>query len=331
MIEEVYTKIINKYIKLREKINKYDLMLRQELREKIKENWIELNLTKPVLKKGYIAIDGGMYSKDLRVGLLYVVNAEALFYSGNNMKPILKDSIVGILRPGNHGKELVREIMSFLEIRMMTECSSKEENNIDYILMDGSPFKKIEKTSIDISSNEENKGNDVYTLLSEMLVDDEEEIRILILNEKLKLIKKAVTKFGDKILWISKISRSTKLFNLSIPDIVILETFTNSIGYTVPKISEIRIDNEKFNITTTYVRLASNEKVLRLDIFGKKDEKFIEEIINALLPISIRGYPFPLLKVHSDVKVSSKDKRRIIEILGLNQKRIVNWWPDQLS
>jgi len=323
VIEEVYTKILNKYNKLREKINKYDLEIRNELREKIKEYWISVkNITN---KKGsFIGIDGGMFSKDLRIGLFYVVNAEALLYNLENIRIVNKDSIIGILRPGNHGKELVREIMSFLEIKMLSECDSER---VDFILMDGSPFKKVEK----IAPKGRKDEKDVYKLLSEMLIEDEDEIRSLILNEKLKLIKESINKFNDKILWISKVSKSTKLFNLTIPDIVLLETFTSTIGYTIPKTSEIKLDKESYSVTTTYIRLSPNEKVLRVDVFGKKDEKFIEEIINALSPISIKGYPFPLLKVHSDVKISQRDRRKIIEILNLSQKRVANWWPDQLT
>lgn len=328
MIDKAYKELAENYDNLKNQLKTFYKNIGKEVSNKVKEIWIPY-IPKSSIKK-YLAIDGGEFVKEMRVGTIFIVNAEAILSNGINSEPIDTYTKVGVFRPGNLAKERVSELMATVE----TKLALKNSNRTDFILMDGSFNKKLNKGK-GIESNLEYSLDDIISL---KFYDENEMYKSLIVEKQIT-ISKLINELDKRVLWISKTSRSRDIFLQQLSDLVILETFTYETGYTLPVCRRVNQDDLVshplinllgFNVCTSFIRLKNGKKILRLDIVSKDkiEEKYIQQIIDNLSPVSIKGYPYPLLKVHYDVKVNMKDRERITRMLGLS-KSGVDWWPNQ--
>ncbi len=328
MIEDVYRELSENYAELREKIKLFYKELGKEIEEEVKKKWVPYTPNKS--PKKYLAIDGGEYVKELRVGTFYVINVEALLGDGMETRPLDKLSKVGVFRPANYAKEIVSELMATAEVKL----ALKNGDKADLILMDGSFSKKLGD-----ANGIESKLDFNVEGISSLSVKDEKEMYRSILVEKQVAISKLINAYDNKVLWISKTSKNMDMFHRGLPDIVVLETFTEEVGYTSPEcngIDVIRLANHpevnlhNYVICKSFIRLKRSNKVLKLDVVSKFpiDEAFVKKVIDELSTVSVKGYPYPLLKVHFDVKIHRKDRERIMRMLGL-YKPGVDWWPSQ--
>jgi len=328
MIDKAYKELAENYDNLKNQLKTFYKNIGKEVSNKVKEIWIPYT-PKSLIKK-YLAIDGGEFVKEMRVGTIFIVNAEAILSNGINSEPIDTYTKVGVFRPGNLAKERVSELMATVETKLALKNSDKS----DFILMDGSFNKKLNKGK-GIESNLEYSLDDINSL---KFYDENEMYKSLIVEKQIT-ISKLINELDKRVLWISKTSRSRDIFLQQLSDLVILETFTYETGYTLPVCKRINQDDlvthplvnlSDFNVCTSFIRLKNGKKILRLDIVSKDkiEEKHIQQIIDNLSPVSIKGYPYPLLKVHYDVKVNIKDRERITRMLGLSRSG-VDWWPNQ--
>ncbi|AWR93437.1 DNA double-strand break repair nuclease NurA [Acidianus brierleyi] len=328
MIDKAYKELAENYDNLKNQLKTFYKNIGKEVSNKVKEIWIPYT-PKSSIKK-YLAIDGGEFVKEMRVGTIFIVNAEAILSNGINSEPIDTYTKVGVFRPGNLAKERVSELMATVETKLALKNSDKS----DFILMDGSFNKKLNKGK-GIESNLEYSLDDINSL---KFYDENEMYKSLIVEKQIT-ISKLINELDKRVLWISKTSRSRDIFLQQLSDLVILETFTYETGYTLPVCKRINQDDlvthplvnlSDFNVCTSFIRLKNGKKILRLDIVSKDkiEEKYIQQIIDNLSPVSIKGYPYPLLKVHYDVKVNIKDRERITRMLGLSRSG-VDWWPNQ--
>ncbi len=328
MIDKAYKELAENYDNLKNQLKTYYKNIGKEVSNKVKEIWVPY-IPRPSIKT-YLAIDGGEFVKELRVGTIFVVNAEAIFNNGINSEPIDTYTKVGVFRPGNLAKERVSELMATIE----TKLAVKNIGKSDFILMDGSFNKKLDKGK-GIESNLEYSLDDITSL---KFYDENEMYKSLIVEKQIT-ISKLINELDKRVLWISKTSRSRDIFLQQLSDLVILETFTYDTGYTLPICKKVNqndlashplINLLDFNRCTSFIRLKNGKKILKVDIVSKDeiDEKYIQQIIDNLSQVSIKGYPYPLLKVHYDARVNMKDRERIIRMLGLS-KSGVEWWPNQ--
>jgi NurA-like 5'-3' nuclease len=294
----------------------------------VRKRWISYTPNKSL--KRYLAIDGGEYVKELRVGTIYVVNAEALLSEGMETKPVDKFSKVGVFRPANYAKERVSELMATAEVKL----ALKNGERADLILMDGSFSKKLGNAN----GMESRLDFNVDGIASLSLKDENEMYRSLVV-EKQVVISRLLNTYGSKALWISKTSRNMDMFHRGLPDIVVLETFTEEVGYTSPECKGVdvtklayhpEVNLQSFVVCRSFIRLKRASKVLKLDVVSKLpiDEAFVRKVIDDLSAVAVKGYPYPLLKVHFDVKIKKGDRERITRMLGLH-KPGVDWWPNQ--
>jgi len=237
---------------------------------------------------------------------------------------------IGVLKPGNHAKEIVSLIMQLLELKL----AYMHGNEADYILLDGSLIKKIgdHEFKEKISILDDIEINDTTYALEE---PNESLMHKYLIAENHVILSRLIEKFRDKLIFVSKRNRSTELFNESFSDMALLDLFTSDTGYTRPlekmingrnllsQMASEKLDGVKYY--SFYTRLSKGSKVLKIDMFTAD----IEKIINLLSTISIKGYPYPLLKVHIDARISREDRERIQQILNI-KKRNAEWWPNQL-
>jgi len=328
VIDKAYKELAENYDNLKDQLKTFYKDIGKDVSKRVREIWVPY-ISKPSIKT-YLAIDGGEFVKEMRVGTIFVVNAEAILNDGTNSEPVDSYTKVGVFRPGNLAKERVSELMAAVE----TKLAVKNSNKSDFILMDGSFNRKLDKGR-GIESNLEYSLDEITSL---KFYDENEMYKSLIVEKQIT-ISKLINELDKRVLWISKTSRSRDIFLQQISDLVILETFTYEIGYTKPICRKVNQDElalhplinlSDFNVCTSFIRLKKGKKILRVDIVSKDiiDEKYIQYIIDSLSAISIKGYPYPLLKAHYDVKVNARDRERIMRMLGLS-KSGVDWWPNQ--
>jgi NurA-like 5'-3' nuclease len=299
--------------------------------EEVKNNWKEFTPSSRNRKK-FAAIDGGEFHKELRVGMVYVVDAEILITLGEKVLEKEGDVRAGVFRPGNKAKERVGELMALLEAKL----ALNHGNKADWILMDGSIKKKVGEIR-EIDPPFEVRDDTLQSLDQ----SDEDLMLNFMVYEKQVLLSRLLERYGERTVWISKVSRGRELFKEEVSDAVLLETVTRSPGFSTvwcrkltPTYLGIGDQREKLGeskVCSFYTRLEKGERVLRVDVTREVDEQWVKDLMNDLSSVSIRGYPYPLVQVHYDVKVSTVDRKRIMDILGLRNRRGVNWWPSQFS
>lgn len=327
MIDKAYEELTRRYSEIQEKLKFFKESIEGKLGDVLKEIWVEYE-PKPV-SKSFIAIDGGEFIKETRYGTVFVVNAEAVLSTSLEKNEAIDGEVeIGVLSPGNLSRERVSEIMSILEIYLALRNGDKA----DFILMDGSLIRKLGKAK-DIS------GNEVQDLRSIIYLDDEKESYNQLIVNKQILMSRLIQKYGDKTLWISKNSRGKDIFKQGISDIAVLEALTQNSGYTKPYIRHIKSEDlaknrevkilDGMEFTTFLTRLERAQKIIKVDVIGRIDEELIKEIMDSLYAVSVNGYPFPLLKVHYDVRVSKEDRNRILTLFNLKRTRGNRWIPSQ--
>ncbi|WP_369610724.1 DNA double-strand break repair nuclease NurA [Sulfurisphaera javensis] len=330
MIKDVYELLLKNKDEIKNEIRLLYEKKDDNLNKKVLEKWTEYCPTEFKFST-FLAIDGGLWTKELRYGFVYIVDAEIVKAEGYNTTPIDSKAYIGVIRPGNLAKERVSLLMQLLELKL----ALKHGNEADYILFDGSITKKIGKyklsSKISLLDDIDPLSDKIYSLEEQ----DEELMYKYLIAENHLVISELVNRYKNKLIWVSKNSKSIELFKEGISDISILEMFTRNCGYTKPLQKQISGENiistkasqtlDQQTYYSSYIRLKEGEKVLKVDSFTNN----VEEIMNILTPINIKGYPYPLLKVHTDVKVSKEDRQRIEQLLNI-KKRDIEWWPNQL-
>ncbi|EZQ01754.1 MULTISPECIES: DNA double-strand break repair nuclease NurA [Acidianus] len=324
-INKAYEELVNNYSEIKNKISVYSENLKEKVQDEINRSW--RTYTPAPKESTFLSIDGGEFLKEFRVGSVAVVNAEALLFDGENYDAVGTTSKILTFSPGNLAKERTSEVMAILEVNLAIEHADKSE----FVLMDGSFAKKLEKAK---------PGYLISNSLDEILsMNGEKEMLYTLIAKKQAQLAQLISKYRGNVLWISKNSKGNDLFNQNISDVGILEALTEEPGYTLPIVHNVDpntiINSEEtrplngLQYSSFYLRLDKNAKVLKVDIVGIINEQQAKDILDILSSVSVNGYPYPLLKVHFDVKVSREDRRRILQIIGV-RKRGNSWWPNQL-
>ncbi|WP_162685900.1 DNA double-strand break repair nuclease NurA [Methanosphaera sp. BMS] len=205
-------------------------------------------------------------------------------------------------------------------------------NNIGYIKQ-----QVIQKAK---ESNDEELSNFKYE-------NFEEEIQNYYTGlELLACITHLINNYSEKIVCISKTSRTNKLFDEKIPDSAVLEYFTTESGYTIPAVTdnkklvrplnqnrftslEYPLYNDKilnYHYITLFARLENKKHVIKIEIpLKNKDNvnKILDNIVNILDDLyscSINGYPYILKKVHDNVVITNKFMDRMEMVYELKNK-----------
>ncbi|AOL17019.1 5'-3' exonuclease [Sulfolobus sp. A20] len=336
MITKVYDILLKDHQKIRDQIFNISKYLEKEIKEQISANWRVYN-PNPKVNKKIIAIDGGSFTRAMRIGILYVIDAEAVLGYEGKIQVISEDGKIGFFRPGVDARERANLLMEALELKLSLDYSGQG----DYVLLDGNLVKKLgKKVNMEGLTQDDLKMVESLDIDNIISLKDEKKMKKILELLNQYIIAKIVEDFSDKVMWISKISRSKDVFNTDYPDTVLLELFTQDPGFS--KILTKTIDSnlisdnyDKLEIlkgmeySSFYVRLSKGSRVLRVDVLGRIDENIVKEIVDVLANVSIKGYPFPLLKAHIDVRISSEDRRRILNMIGSKFKKEIEWWPSQ--
>ncbi|WP_338603863.1 DNA double-strand break repair nuclease NurA [Sulfolobus tengchongensis] len=338
MIRKIYDMLIKNQREIKNQIYNTANYLKQEIQEKIKEYWNNYTPNTQLGQLEFVAVDGGSFSKAMRIGIIYAVGAESVIGDKGGVKPLGEDGRIGIFKPGNDAQERISLLMEALELLL----ALKDGKLGDYVLMDGSLNKKIGK-KVDIQKFSKDELNLVENVDIDSIINlkDEEKMKDLLTLTNQLLISKIIEEYDGKVLWISKTSRSRDLFDTDYPDITVFELFTEETGFSNPIVKNIaseKVSNydkveilKNMEYSTFYARLDKGKRVIRIDITGRIDENIAKDIIDSISGISVKGYPFPLLKAHIDVRFSKSDREKIIRMIGSRLYKNIEWWPTQFD
>ncbi|MCG2884272.1 MAG: DNA double-strand break repair nuclease NurA [Sulfolobales archaeon] len=322
MINDVYNKLIQKKDEMMRKMLLTRTEWAQNHANAIKDEWIEYCPEKPV-ELPVIGVDGGMWVSETKTGAVFAVDAVAVYGQGMNLELLDSMAELGFLSPGNDAKDVVSLFMEIMEMKLALRGLNGLKNaNAELVLMDGSVVKKGERSS--------------YVRTAEAAVNLE-KIESLEESDEKKAYEKALIEhrralvdllsFREKIIWISKKSRSTEIFGSEFPDSVILDLLTDSCGYTKPR--PIHMRYLPVSMYYSFVRLRRGSKVLRVDFSG--DEAFLRRVISILRSTETKGYPMQLLEAHRKARFSKADVRRLSQVLKLNLIKGPQWVPKSLK
>ena len=319
-------------------------------REKVKSVW---NNYKPKPKKDLTvgAVDG---SKNYREFLGYIVYAigstSSLFINGkldSKWESFTVD--VDIMKPHEFSEARLRILMGLIEGKEVLKIL--RENHVDCILLDGSITGNIIRPAVfnfELKSDEKRelweifndlKGN--FSLASIGAKEFYGEIAktfnpkkfaaacgYLEYLEYLYTLAKLISEYGNKVVSISKTSISKLYgFNSLLPDIAVFNSQELNVGFSNPV--SVKMDKEmkggfpqifedvfrSFEIKTCFAKFSPNENVYKVET-----NIDIKHVMDVLAPYIVSGYPYPLRKVHEDVKIDKSDMENVISILGIRER-----------
>jgi hypothetical protein len=208
--------------------------------------------------------------------------------------------------------------------------------------------------------------------------DPEAAYAFIVFIEKLLSLRLLLEKFtsgGRRLAYVSKSSRSKEYLRrlrgtgdggffkgrVSGPtDMAVFSNYTHTAGFSEPLIVEevetikdlpsegvlrrlVRDYFENIGIILTYVRLAQDGPVLKLEIpFDKSSgvsaaraREVVKEVMDMLAGESHNGYPYPLIQVDKLVKVTRQDLTQIAFSLGilpsLTGREVLGEWYVELD
>jgi len=337
----------------------YDLALSraEELRRRAEEAAVAEDVVKE-LWVGYrprwrgvaklCGVDGGRNYEEYRGYVVYVVDAEAVVYRGEEVEEPIRLFEVDVLTPHRYVEERIKTYSEVLELK--AALKALEERGVERALLDGSLISMLIKPlyaergrglpriegfirELEGLSPAEPRiaSKELWPRLREAYGGEAgRALSFLGGVEKLLVLKRLLEVGQGRLVFISKHSRGVDYFNSFKPDLAIFQQATDEAGYSKPR--EVLVGSKvrrrlpvhaKFfkslKLTLFYARLEEGGPVLRFETPWMAGRGAVEELLDELSPYVVAGYPYPLSKAHLDVEVGDVEVEKVARILGLHR------------
>jgi len=315
---------------------------------RVEDCWVECDFGE--VEGCVVGVDGGRNWVECRSFVLYVVDAEAVVFERGEEKGTVKMFDVDVLYPHRHVEDRVASYSEILEGKVA--YAALRGMDVDFLFMDGSligvlirppfrgytlgwGFERELECYVDEMVDSWGMVLDEAVFSKRMLGKIVSAYRdaggaaasFLESSEKLLVYRKLIDDYGSRLVFVSKTSRGCDYFRSFRSDISIFSEFTKSSGYSEPLHLEISdkvkwrfpVFNEYFRglkVTVFYARLEEHGPVLRFEVPGVIDKGKVEEVLAQASAYSVSGYPYPLRKAHSEVKVSDEEAERVFRLVG---------------
>ena len=319
------------------------------LESQLEANWFNRIFEESSDDFSIAAGDGSFNKKKFITVNFCAVGAESIIYDGEIKK--IDDSDIFEISHVPFLDELLGNYMSIYELK----CALKaiEEYDVDYYMFDGSILgdlenaypkgvelpSKIRDNLDDALLNEFERRLDITPygfvfpqiksrLLADVDVDEKYENKEdfdlhLASVEKIILLYRILQE-KKKIISISKTSSDNDLFKWNIPDIAILDKFTDK-KQGISKIEYRRVYKnaafpyfndffKQLQFTIFYVRLQDNKNVLKVELPYKASISEVIRIVEKINVLSVQGYPYLLSKAHNDVVITDRNIKELLKI-----------------
>ena len=350
MLDSLYTEAIEKKDSISKNIE--DLF---EGELDIDEKWTNEKIN-PLDEDLILAAGDGSFNKKKYLGFyFYAVGAEALIYTPNEGLSNIETVELDTMPNQTFADERLRNMMSIFEIK--TALKAFKEHSLDYYMVDGSLLGDlIRPIPLEHRIPDEIKNNIIRKIQKKLQMEAESgELSISPFDfigefedefktkkdrnalitffesiENLVVLKHFLDK-SKKVIAISKTSTSTDVFHANVPDMAILDRFTNLQGYTKPvykKVnSEVKHDFAVFNnsfrklrFTIFFARLEDNRNIVKIELPYYANEREIKRVLGVIKQNSTDGYPFLLKRAHRDVVIKNKDMNNLSNIIEVIDK-----------
>ena len=343
MLNSLYEKAIAKRVFIQ------DIESDNNLDSQLEANWFSREFKESSDNFSIAAGDGSFNKKKFLKSNFCAVGAESIIYDGE-IKKIDDADIIEV----NHIPfldELLSNYMSILELKCALR--SIREYDVDYYLFDGSILgdlenaypkgvelpAKIRDNLDDVILNEFKRRLEITPygfvfpqIKDKVLVDvgvnedfkDKEDFDLHLASVEKIILLKELLENKKKIVSISKTSSDNDLFNWNIPDISILDKFTDKkqgiskLDYRrVYKNAPFPYFNDFFKqlqFTVFYVRLQDNKNVLKVELPYKASLGDVIKVLEKINSLSVQGYPYLLNKAHNDVVITDRNIKELLKI-----------------
>lgn len=326
-----------------------DIESDNNLDSQLEANWFSREFKESSDNFSIAAGDGSFNKKKFLKSNFCAVGAESIIYDGE-IKKIDDADIIEV----NHIPfldELLSNYMSILELKCALR--SIREYDVDYYLFDGSILgdlenaypkgvelpAKIRDNLDDVLLNEFKRRLEITPygfvfpqIKDKVLVDvgvnedfkDKEDFDLHLASVEKIILLKELLENKKKIVSISKTSSDNDLFNWNIPDISILDKFTDKkqgiskLDYRrVYKNAPFPYFNDFFKqlqFTVFYVRLQDTKNVLKVELPYKASLGDVIKVLEKINSLSVQGYPYLLNKAHNDVVITDRNIKELLKI-----------------
>ena len=342
MLDSLYSEAIRKKDILNSKVE--DIF---DEKIDIEKNWNSEKIPPSSIDYIIAAGDGSFNKKKFLGYNFYAVAAESLIFNPHDSKLETVESIdLDILPHQKFIDDRLRNMMGVFELK--TAVKTLKDYDVDFYMDDGSilgdlirPLPYYETVGSDILK----KIYDITTQSNITSLNFKEEFSHLFEKNKNKekdlishlenierlIVMKQLLNHNEKIIAISKTSTSTDIFHSIIPDMAILDKFTEGEGYSKPVYkklnSEVKRDfpvsNNFFRnlwFTIVFARLEKNKNIIKIELPYHANENEIKRILSIIKSNSTEGYPFLLKKAHHDVVIKHKDIESLSQIIEFIDK-----------
>ena len=241
-------------------------------------------------------VDSGWNNIRFRGFYLYAVDA-AYATLGDSLDVKISSAEVDIITPEGSGSWSIGKELWLKGSHMEVEAAWRAVEDAEMVLVDGSLLAKL----VD-ATHWAKRGED----------------RFLVFRRKLEELSHSLR---GRIAFVSKDTESRLLLDGRLGDIHYIDAFSNEPGYTRPLVKntkETGMSRLLEEVTVFYVRLERGAPALRVDVPGVAGKDHAERILDILNPISVRGYPYPLIVAHESSVVTSGAMESLASIIGID-------------
>lgn len=313
-------------------------------------------------KPPIITVDGSVNNINYVSKVLYSTSSHAIYYNGEGIDRLAAINKTEVL-PNMAGiQNVFSKQMALMELKTILHAIHTTPA-AKYVLVDGDLYSMIDHINRNVPylsrkdpfikeyttkvvEEEENNFEAAIPSISSILSDvagypaDPVQTTLYFqMIRELCVLKNLLSNYSDKIVSISKTSRTKSLYNHTyLSDMALINMYCDNAGFS----QEVFKDDLEFNshlerktiqnypvyhdffrdltFTNRFVRLTDKGSVIKIQLPGHPNAYEFMKIFETLLSHATldTGYPFLLKRVHDEVKISSKDMKTISRILGLN-------------
>ena len=343
MLNSLYEKAITK------KDFVYNIEPTADIDSQLNGKWFDRNINKSQLDFSIAAGDGSFNKKKFLKANFCAVDAESVIYDGEIKK--IEDGDIFDIPHVSFLDELLSNYMSIYELKCA--LNAIKNHNVDYYLFDGSILGDLDNAyprGAKLPSQiRDNLNNDLLNEFEKRLdftefgfvfpqirdsrwgnhikKDDPkiiEEFNLQLASIEKIILLKEILQYRKKIISISKSSSDNGLFQWNIPDIAVLDRFTEKQGLSLIKNDFKVFDKAAFpffndffkglNFTIFYVRLEDYKNIFKVELPYKASNEEVFRIIEKLRVFSAQGYPYLLNMAHNDVVIKDKNINELLKI-----------------
>ncbi|RLG63203.1 hypothetical protein DRO02_07025 [archaeon] len=353
MLPETYECLAEKMYEILEKIKKVYID-----GSKVADYWISKRFSPPEEPFLICGVDSSWGVKEFKGYALYAINAEAVICMNGLDYEKLVD--VDVLLPFKHVEDRLRLYSEIVEAKLIFKVLSRY--NEMHGLIDGSlvsrvirpipgvnkvvmkeAFEKHENILSEIKSKALTGAKEFWCdsiiyakkFIDEISIEESNQGYMLFIEyfEKLVAYMTLVEKFKDRLVFISKHSRTNDYFKESFkPDMALFETYTTGTGFSDPSEIKKTVVDEKSKwklpndihsffvetpLTVTFVRFEHGHPIIKLELPIKIKVEDLMAKLDNLAYYCVKGYPYPLTEAHKHVVIRFTDMENIANTLGL--------------